>query len=169
MSQAKKKNTKMAWVALVDSVRCRLLCCTFTKAGTHHVQELGVLHHIWPMRERSALIAPDNLTINSPSLPLDHVTAQIREFTNKVFSWLNTECTERQVERLVIIAVPNMLDELRKPLDSSNGRFELRQGCLTQLSTSTLSVHPLIRSLTEDSGARKGPTASIKNDLPFES
>lgn len=141
-----------AWFALVDGRLGRLVRCERTALGTHRVRELKVLENEWPKHPTSHRVVPGGPVGHTYAVPPNHVAELLRRFAFEFVTWLKAECTERRIETLVIIAAPRLLGQLRKLPDMPNGRFELRQGDLTQLSTAALTVHPLIRSLLDELG-----------------
>lgn len=129
-----------AWFALTDAASCRLLCCSLTRRGKHHIDEYDAFENTLPEQEHSRPMTNAGATHN--------VEDNERRFAGEIVTWLKKRTEQYQIDRLVIFAPPRMLGVLRMvPLGSLKGKVEELKGDLMRLKTGQLADHPMVREL----------------------
>lgn len=129
-----------AWFALTDAESCRLLCCSLTRQGKHHVDEYDAFENTLPEQEHMPPMTNAGMTRN--------VEDRQRRFGNEIVAWLQNKADQYDAHRLIIFAPPRMLGVLRMlPLGSLKGQVEELQGDLMRLNVGQLADHPMIREL----------------------
>jgi protein required for attachment to host cells len=145
-----KKRTRMtktptglynhAWFALADAKSCRLLCCSLTRRGKHHIDEYDAMKNTLPEQEHARPMTNAGTTHN--------VEDNERCFAGEIVVWLKKKTEQYAIDRLVIFAPPRMLGVLRMvPLGSLKGHVEELKGDLMRLNAGQLADHPMIREL----------------------
>jgi protein required for attachment to host cells len=155
---AKTPNEQHAWFAAVDAQRCRLLRLDRPKSAISGVEEVGVLDNSWRRQKRGLATSVGGPAGNCDPPPPGLVAEQLRRFMQEVMNWLNAECRARGINRLVVLAAPRALAQLRRSPDSPGGTFDFRPGNLMHFSTSVLAVHPVVRSLLGGETGDGGPS-----------
>lgn len=129
-----------AWFALADAESCRLLGCSMTRRGKHHVDEYDAFENTLPEQEHARPMTNAGATHN--------VEDKERRFAGEIVAWLQKKADQYHLDRLVIFAPPRMLGVLRKtPLGSLRGQIEELKGNLMRLNAGQLADHPLVREL----------------------
>ncbi len=139
-----------AWFALTDVESCRLLCCSLTRRGKHHIDEYDAIKNTLPEQEHARPMTNAGATHN--------IEDNERRFAGEIVAWLRKRADQYEINRLVIFAPPRMLGVLRMvPLGSLKGRVEELKGDLMRLNAGQLADHPMVRELvtphTHDEGA----------------
>ena len=78
-----------AWFALTDAESCRLLCCSLTRQGKHHVDEYDAFENTLPEQEHVRPMTNSGMTHN--------VEDRQRRFGNEIVAWLQKK--SRSVRR----------------------------------------------------------------------
>ena|SRR5437868_5573211 len=128
------------WFALADAEACRLLYCTLTTQGTHHVDEYDALQNNLPHQEQARPMTNAGTKHN--------VEEGERRFASEIVSWLQARAGQYEISHLVILAPPRMLGVIRSvPLGSLKGRVDELKGDLMRLQVGQLADHPMVREL----------------------
>jgi protein required for attachment to host cells len=136
------------WLALADAQRCRLLCGHLTEQGTPHFDERGALESVPLEHEHGRPMALAGMTGHTFAAPHHEAEEEQRRFAGRIMKWLQKECEEHEIDRLVVIAPPRMLGQLRKVLPGSlKGPVEQHEGNLMHLDAGDLAQHPIVREL----------------------
>ena len=129
-----------AWFVLADAEACRLLCCSLTRRGKHHVEEFDALENTLPEQEHVRPMTNAGATHN--------LEDRQRRFGDEIVAWLEKKADQHKIDQLVIFAPPRMLGVLRAiPLGSLKGRVEEFKGDLMRLNAAQLADHPMVREL----------------------
>lgn len=129
-----------AWFALSDAESCRLLCCSLTRLGKHHVDEFGLLRNSVQEQEQGVAMTDSDTT--------DNAAERERRFASEIVGWLRKKAVQQKIDHLVILSPPRMLGVLRKvPLGSLNGHVTEFKGDLMHLNAGQLADHSIVRSL----------------------
>jgi protein required for attachment to host cells len=129
-----------AWFALADAKSCRLLCCSLTRRGKHHIDEYDAMKNTLPEQEHARPMTNAGAKHN--------VEDNERCFAGEIVVWLKKRTEQYAIDRLVIFAPPRMLGVLRMvPLGSLKGHVEELKGDLMRLNAGQLADHPMIREL----------------------
>ncbi len=143
-----------SWFALTDAESCRLLSCSMTRLGKHHIDEYSVFENTMPEHERVRPVTNAGLT--------HHTEDRERRFAGEIIEWLQKKSKEHQIDRLAIFAPPRMLGVLRTvPLGSLKGHVSELHGDLMRLSAGQLADHPMIRELLTQHASGE---ESVKSD-----
>lgn len=162
--QAKKRTRMMktptglhnhAWFALTDAESCRLLCCSLTRRGKHHIDEYDAMKNTLPEQEHARPMTNAGATHN--------VEDNERRFAGEIVAWLKKRTEQYAIDCLVIFAPPRMLGVLRMvPLGSLKGHVEELKGDLMRLNAGQLADHPMVRELVTLHPGDKGAAFKSK-------
>lgn len=134
-----------AWFALLDAESCRLLCCSMTRLGKHHVDEFDTLKNTLPEQEHTRPMTETGATHN--------MEEKERRFAGEIVAWLRKKSGQQKIDHLVILAAPRMLGVLRMiPLGSLKGHVAEFKGELMHLNAGQLAEHSTVRDMLVGGG-----------------
>lgn len=136
------------WFVVLDSHKARLLQLTRTTKGSPHVEELAALATTFVAGEHQR---PDRLGAPGRSAGTGHEHEEaLAHFAREVAPWLQTQLTQRAVERCALFAPAAMLGAFRKQVTKDLARKVVEHAVeLAGLPTAQLASHPRIVALFE--------------------
>lgn len=145
MNMTNPERPQHAWFALANTERCRLLRCSLTKQGTHHVDEYETIQNTLPQQEHTRPMTNAGMKHN--------IEDNERRFGNEIIAWMQKRVVQYEINRLVILAPPRMLGVLRMvPLGLLKGHVEEFKGHLMRLDPGELAEHPMVHELIRAAG-----------------
>lgn len=149
MARTSNVERGQAWFALADAESCRLLACSLTRRGKHHVREYDAMLNTLPEQEHIRPMTGGGTTHN--------VENKERCFGGEILAWLRSRADQYAIDRLVIFAPPRMLGVLRAvPLGTLKGHVEELEGNLMRLNAGQLAAHSRIRELLTPMSGNEG-------------
>jgi hypothetical protein len=135
---AKLDRRNYAWFVMVDSGRCRLLCCRVNQEGDRCVEEHGLLLNRVGCHARASRASGGFLDDDE-------------EFVFELAGWLRRKVRRHDMDRLVVFASIHMYRLMRNaPLGVLQRRFEQITPSLLELGPRELAEHPSVLALFRD-------------------